>query len=108
MISVRREGRELTVCGARFVDPGLGPACCARKLNHRGICAGEAQALLAAAGVPLGADFHVLGSTQVEALVEAARRHGYHKARTASGSTARCFHDVMQRYAQDRVPRISS
>ena len=107
-ISVAREGRHIVICGVRFIDPSLGgPAHCGRKLNHRGLCAGEAQEVLRVAGVPLGSDFHALCSDQVDALLFAAGKLKYYKAPTASGSRARCFHEMVQRYARDRVPALT-
>jgi len=62
----------------------------------------EASEILAACNVPVGADFHVLGSSQVDALLAAAVKRHYRKPQNANGSRARCFHDYVQRAAKDR------
>lgn len=51
-----------------------------------------ARAILAACAVDPGQDFHVLRSSQVEALLEAATFCNYRAPRNASGSRARYFH----------------
>lgn len=52
------------------------------------------------AGVPLGADYHTLHSSQVDALLIEADRLKYRKPRNANGSRGRYFHDYLQRRAQ--------
>lgn len=62
-----------------------------------------ARETLTRCGVELGADFHTLSRSQVDALlVEAIRQH-YRKPRNANGSRARYFHERMQRKANDRA-----
>lgn len=57
----------------------------------------QALEILSACSVPVGGDYHVLGSSQVDALlVEAGKRH-YRKPQNASGSRARYFHAYVQR-----------
>lgn len=55
-------------------------------------------------GVPVGADFHTLRSSHVDKLEQAAADVRYRKPRNANGSTARYFHDLMQRRAQRKDP----
>jgi hypothetical protein len=50
--------------------------------------------------VPLGADFHTLSSSQVEALLVEADRLKYRKPKNANGSRGRYFHAALQRRAQ--------
>lgn len=52
------------------------------------------------AGVAIGADFHTLNSSQVEALLVEADRVKYRKPKNANGSRGRYFHDMLQRRAQ--------
>ena len=59
----------------------------------------HARNVLRACGVPLGADFHTLGSTTVEALLEHADRDRYRKPRHANGSRGRYYHAMLQRRA---------
>ena len=58
-----------------------------------------ARAILADCAIPLGADFHTLGSYQVDRLLEHAKMSGYRKPRAANGSRARCYHAMLQRRA---------
>lgn len=44
-------------------------------------------------------DFHALRSEQVEGLLHWAKAYGYRKPSSASGSTARYFFAMLQRYA---------
>jgi hypothetical protein len=64
----------------------------------------HARATLAAAKIPLGADFHTLSSTQVAALLVEAGAQRYQKPKSANGSRARYFHDLMQRRAVAYLP----
>jgi hypothetical protein len=50
--------------------------------------------------VPIGADFHTLSSSQVEALLVEADKHKYRKPRNANGSRGRYFHEMLQRRAK--------
>lgn len=59
------------------------------------------RAILKACGVPIGADFFTLSSSQVCALLEYAK--GYRKPKNANGSKGRYWHAKLQREAQ-RVP----
>lgn len=59
----------------------------------------EAREALARCGVPVGADFHTLGSGAVEALLTEADRVRYRKPRNANGSRGRHFHAFLQRRA---------
>jgi len=49
--------------------------------------------------IALGQDFHTLSLDQVDKLVAEAARVGYRKPKNANGSTARYFHDRLQRHA---------
>lgn len=44
-------------------------------------------------------DFHVLRSEQVEGLLHWAKAYGYRQPKNASGSKARYFFYMLQRYA---------
>ena len=57
---------------------------------------GDACAILQQAGAR-GADFHALGSRQVDTLLEAAKRVGYRKPKNANGSRGRYFHAYLER-----------
>lgn len=57
----------------------------------------SACALLWNLNIPSGEDFDVLRSSQVDGLVNAARRYGYRKPKNANGSTGRYFHAYLQR-----------
>jgi len=59
----------------------------------------EAQATLKNMNIALGQDFHTLSLDQVDKLVAEAARVGYRKPKNANGSTARYFHDRLQRHA---------
>jgi hypothetical protein len=59
-----------------------------------------ARDTLARCGAPLDADFHALGSSVIEAIVEAARAYGYRKPKNANGSRARYFHAYLMRTAE--------
>ena len=50
-------------------------------------------------GITVGADFHTLRASQVDALLKAADRAKYKKPPNANGSRARYFHDLIQRRA---------
>lgn len=58
-----------------------------------------ARATLFDCAIPIGADFHTLGSDQVDRLLDHARMNGYRKPRAANGSRARYYHDMLQRRA---------
>lgn len=60
----------------------------------------EACATLANCNIHVGADFHALSATQVDALLKAADYAKYEKPPNANGSRARYFHDLLQRRAQ--------
>lgn len=60
----------------------------------------QAHEALQRAGVAVGADFHTLSSSQVEALLAEADRVKYRKPRNANGSRGRYFHDLLQRCAR--------
>lgn len=62
--------------------------------------AADAQDSLRRCGVPIGADFHTLSSTQVDAVLREATRVRYRKPHNANGSTARYFHAYLQRLAR--------
>lgn len=64
----------------------------------------QAAEILARCDVPLGADFHTLSSSQVDALLEEADRVKYRKPRNANGSRGRYFHDLLQRRARRTEP----
>ena len=49
------------------------------------------KAKLSAQGIDFTEDFHILSSSKVELLVEAAKACGYRKPANANGSTARYF-----------------
>lgn len=63
-----------------------------------------ARGALGASGVALGADYHALSTSQVESLLAWSRHWKYRKPRAADGSTARYFHDMLQRLAASRPP----
>lgn len=71
-------------------------------MKHRHAAAERlhARETLQACGVPVGADFHALQSSQVDKLLSEATRARYRKPRNANGSTARYFHDLLQRRAR--------
>lgn len=59
----------------------------------------QARAILEAAGVDLGADFHALPSAQVDALREAADARRYRAPRARNGSRVRYWHAYLVRVA---------
>lgn len=65
----------------------------------------DANDILQRAGVPVGADFHTLISSQVEAIVYEAGRAKYRKPKNANGSRGRYFHDYLQRRASQKEAR---
>lgn len=69
------------------------------KEQHVGSRRVDAIETLKLCGVAKNADFHTLSSSQVDALVEEAKRRKYRKPKYANGSTARYFHDMLQRRA---------
>jgi hypothetical protein len=48
-------------------------------------------------GINFSEDFHTLNSSQVEAILEAAKSWGYRKPKNANGSRARCFFAYLAR-----------
>lgn len=75
--------------------------------NPRGgrLTPSEARSLLGRAGVDVGEDFFVLSGSQVERLLQLAKEQNYKKSRSAPGSTARMFHEYLQRTASRRENR---
>lgn len=69
------------------------------KPKHAAAAAFNARETLKACNISLGADFHRLSSSQVEALLAEADRVKYRKPRSANGSRGRYFHDLLQRRA---------
>ena len=65
------------------------------KVSGNKACA--AKQLLKKAGVPMGRDFHSLSSSQVDAVVAAAKAVGYRKSKSAPGSTGRMFYQYVDR-----------
>lgn len=63
-----------------------------------------ALATLDRLGIPLGADFHALSMDTAEALADEARKARYRPRVDANGSTARCFHSLLQRRAAEHRP----
>ena len=59
----------------------------------------EARNILAACGVPLGANFHVLPAATVDLLLGHADARRYRKPRNANGSRGRYWHAYLQRRA---------
>lgn len=70
------------------------------KPRHTEAYRAHARATLEACGIAVGADFHTLRSSQVDKLLEHAKQARYSKPRGANGSTARYFHDLLQRRAK--------
>lgn len=66
----------------------------------------NAIATLKACGVNVGADFHNLGMSQVDALLVEADRVKYRKPASANGSRGRYFHDLLQRRARMKSSAI--
>lgn len=60
----------------------------------------NARAVLSAAKVALGQDFHTLSAAQVSELLVEADRVRYQKPARANGSRGRYFHDLLQRRAR--------
>ena len=48
-------------------------------------------------GIDLSEDFHALDRSQVEKVSAAAKLYGYRKSKSAPGSKARMFFQLMQR-----------
>jgi hypothetical protein len=48
-------------------------------------------------GIKIDADFHTLTSTQVEIIVDLAKRAGYRKPKNANGSTGRSYFEALVR-----------
>jgi len=59
-----------------------------------------ARHVLAAYAIPIGADFHTLGSDQIAGILAAADWCNYRKPRNANGSRARAFHARLDRLAR--------
>lgn len=57
----------------------------------------EAKRIAQRAGVSFKVDFFVLRASQVDILVDLAKRVGYHKPKNANGSTGRYFFRYLQR-----------
>ncbi len=70
------------------------------KRRHVASSQANACATLESLRIPRGADFHTLSGSQVDGLVDAAAEARYRKPRNANGSTARYFHDRLQRLAR--------
>lgn len=70
------------------------------KERHVAAARNHARAVLAAAGVRLGQDFHTLSSSQVDTLLAEADREHYRKPKSANGSRGRYYHDLLQRRAK--------
>jgi hypothetical protein len=67
----------------------------------------DARATLAALDIPIGADFHALNRSQVDALLFEAKRARYRRPQNANGSKARYYHDRLQRLARIMVVGLS-
>lgn len=63
----------------------------------RRISPADAREILQRCGINSDEDFHALPVSQVDALVEEARRFGYRKPRHANGSRARYFYEYLRR-----------
>lgn len=59
----------------------------------------KAANILNACGVKKGSDYHTLSHSQVDALVDHAKKNKYRKPKNANGSTGRYFHAHLQRSA---------
>ena len=70
------------------------------KPHHVTSAAFAAREALRLCKISVGADFHTLSSSQVEALLAEADRVKYRKPRNANGSRGRYFHDLLQRCAR--------
>lgn len=68
--------------------------------HHKEGARSSARATLRWCGIDIGSSFHTLRSEHVDKLLECARLAHYQKPKNANGSTARYFHDLMQRRAQ--------
>ncbi|HEY8926186.1 MAG TPA: hypothetical protein VIU64_17510 [Polyangia bacterium] len=75
-------------------------AAIARRQRHASAKRTNARATLEAMRIPVGADFHALSSSQVDALIAEADRVRYQRPANANGSRARYFHDRLQRQAR--------
>lgn len=49
------------------------------------------------AGISIEEDFHVLRSSQVDVIVDLAKKQCYRKPKNANGSTGRCYFEALQR-----------
>ena len=70
------------------------------KQRHKEFAKFNAEQVLKACGVPVGADFYSLRSGQVDALLEHADWARYQKPKNANGSRGRYWHDFLQRRAK--------
>lgn len=68
--------------------------------RHRVAAGFNARCVLQSLRIPIGADFHTLSTSQVDGLLEEARRVKYQRPKNANGSRARYFHDRLQRLAR--------
>jgi hypothetical protein len=59
----------------------------------------KAHEILKSLGIKRGENVHKLPLSQLGALADAARKHGYKKPKNANGSTGRYFHDHLQKVA---------
>jgi hypothetical protein len=71
------------------------------KTRHTDAYRTDARATLEACRIPLGQDFFLLSTSQVEALLKYADAQRYQKPANANGSRARYFHDRLQRRAKN-------
>ncbi len=74
------------------------------KKRHAAAHRANARATLESCGIRVGADFHELHASHVDALITEADRVKYRKPPNANGSRARYFHDLLQRRAQMKTP----
>jgi hypothetical protein len=72
----------------------------AMKQHHRQGARLGALYTLKACNIRPGQDFHMLSAGQVDELLKCADFVKYRKPRSANGSRARYFHDLLQRRAR--------
>lgn len=65
--------------------------------KRRKIADCDAKLMLRDDGIDFAADFHVLRSSDVDKIVDVAKRAGYRKSKNAPGSTARMYFQRLQR-----------
>ncbi len=70
------------------------------KERHKQSYQFHARETLKMLNIALGQDFHTLASSQVESLLDEAKRVRYQQPKNANGSRARYFHDKLQREAK--------